>query len=360
MLNHSIANYKFHIVISLLIAVASYETFLRLLSVTGGHEAQGISIGGVLFVVTSLLLGIYAYANSSLLKGAYVNIIISYSLCFIILCLIRDRASSIYIISNVLWCLAAIGGYIIGKKNCSSNSSSVAVKWISVPLVILLASAIPQTFKFISMSEVSDCFFICSIFIPLCVLIKPKNLRILILVFLISLCIISLKRTLIITSLLTIVLYLYHMKGAQSYMIKTIILVLILLSTAIFFQLDETLMGSILSRFQSISEDGGSGRNEIYQKIMHDIWWNFSTMDVLFGKGHSSVSRLLGLNAHSDVLQLLHSFGITALFIYLMLTIHMIKTQYRYSHMVKHNSDLILASSVSILNFILKSATYRV
>lgn len=75
---------------------------------------------------------------------------------------------------------------------------------------------------------------------------------------------------------------------------------------------------TIFDRINSISEDGGSGRTEIYE----EVWNSFkdsSFLQKLFGHGFNSVSltSLVGTSAHNDFLEVLYDYGIVGLVIYL-------------------------------------------
>ena len=109
-----------------------------------------------------------------------------------------------------------------------------------------------------------------------------------------------------------VLFFLKTKRGKES--LALVILFVIIFS---FSPLSKDIIANTSDRFLSIGEDGGSGRNTLYFQIWTDISSNYSTQDILVGKGFSSVSHLVGMDAHMDILQILHSLGFIGLIIYL-------------------------------------------
>ena len=75
---------------------------------------------------------------------------------------------------------------------------------------------------------------------------------------------------------------------------------------------------TVTFRFNQLEEDGGSGRNIIYERIFYSFQqseWN----EKLFGQGYQSVVNINnGALAHNDLLQLLYDFGVVGVGLFLM------------------------------------------
>ena len=76
---------------------------------------------------------------------------------------------------------------------------------------------------------------------------------------------------------------------------------------------------NILQRFMEISEDGGSGRIQIWDRV-YLSYSSGSIFERLFGQGYQSVTRLMltgrAILAHNDYLEILHDYGIIGLVLF--------------------------------------------
>ena len=76
---------------------------------------------------------------------------------------------------------------------------------------------------------------------------------------------------------------------------------------------------NILQRFMEISEDGGSGRIQIWYRV-YLSYSSGSIFERLFGQGYQSVTRLMltgrAILAHNDYLEILHDYGIIGLVLF--------------------------------------------
>ena len=120
-----------------------------------------------------------------------------------------------------------------------------------------------------------------------------------------------------------------------------------------FSPLSKDIIANTSDRFLSIGEDGGSGRNTLYFQIWTDISSNYSTQDILVGKGFSSVSHLVGMDAHMDILQILHSLGFIGLIIYLTIYIIILYKLKMYKNIVDYNDHLGLITFITFICFVI-------
>lgn len=118
------------------------------------------------------------------------------------------------------------------------------------------------------------------------------------------------------------------------------------------------------ARFQSLGEDGGSGRDIIYGRYLH----HFINSDIIYQTfGHGLYAGLIGKGrqfafmnkiAHSDWLEILYDFGVVGIVIFILIHIDIFR-QIRGSRNVKDNDYymLIITSVVFVIRSLI-SATF--
>ena len=76
---------------------------------------------------------------------------------------------------------------------------------------------------------------------------------------------------------------------------------------------------NVLQRFMEISEDGGSGRIQIWGRV-YLSYASGSIFERLFGQGYQSVTSLMltgrAILAHNDYLEILHDYGIIGIVLF--------------------------------------------
>ena len=128
--------------------------------------------------------------------------------------------------------------------------------------------------------------------------------------------------------LLVIVCGLFLSQIAEYHMAKTLkkkwkkMLTIVAISVAAVIAmvfLVQTFNLNILQRFMGISEDGGSGRIQIWDRV-YLSYSSGSIFERLFGQGYQSVTRLMltgrAILAHNDYLEILHDYGIIGLVLF--------------------------------------------
>lgn len=116
--------------------------------------------------------------------------------------------------------------------------------------------------------------------------------------------------------------------------ILSVIVIAGLIYMFVFF---DELTGNILSvRFQSLEDDGGSGRMDIYSVVWSHIKQS-SFFELLFGHGWDAVRQNCGMeaSAHNDFLEVLYDFGIVVFLLYVAFFIEYFKVALR---MIKKRS----------------------
>lgn len=114
----------------------------------------------------------------------------------------------------------------------------------------------------------------------------------------------------------------------------------------------------ILSRFESIEEDRGSNRLDIYAKVFSEIK-ELNFFDMLLGKGFNGVflASSLSTSAHNDFLEVFYDFGIVGFFCYIVFIIKIISFNIP---LFRSNSPFALSYLSSTIIFLVFSVTSHV
>lgn len=192
--------------------------------------------------------------------------------------------------------------------------------------------------------------------IPAITTLKGKN-KYLFFIITVICSIIAGKRTGMITCILAIVLYILMIGKNFSSKIKTIIFGSILLVGA-YLALNQIMgkeIDTIVERFESIEEDDGSGRGELFSNIYNEITSNENFNSFVFGKGHNEVINSKssnGFSAHNEFLEVAYDYGIIGLTIFLFIFVAIYKIYRRANeHQYK------VATFLSFVIFIIFSFT---
>lgn len=167
--------------------------------------------------------------------------------------------------------------------------------------------------------------------LPLLLLTKSKIIKCVSVSLVILICFLSLKRSaVIVISVITLMFLWFDILKGEKKILTFLLFVFVFFimyvyaDKSMFFERYEMLM----TRLDSLSEDGGSGRTYILERF-----WNYDINDLkqypysIFGKGFASVNNkypdLIAL--HNDWLEMFYSFGISGLIIMLAFFIQLIK-----------------------------------
>ena len=225
--------------------------------------------------------------------------------------------------------------------------------------------------------------YYCIAMLPLIFIYSGKSKKYLIYIV-IAAAILSAKRTGMITCCSVLLLYYFTKEKNIINKIKSISSFVILALLAYF--LASYLIGDqlalIIERFNNISEDGGSGRDTVFEKVFTFIL-NSSETELFFGHGYNTVVETsIGYSAHNDFLEVTYDYGLIGLIIYLSIYISLfskikhIKSQnYRsayicsliiflinstFSHMILFpNSIIVLCSFWGITDGYISSYKYK-
>jgi len=194
--------------------------------------------------------------------------------------------------------------------------------------------------------------------LPLLLCIKNKAINIISLIVTLFVVFTSLKRGGIIAFAFGLISYLYtkYISLSKSYSKNKLInIIIFLLALGMMFILIKYINnytdGVMLERFNSISDDEGSGRIDIWKRVITLISQS-SFIGLLLGHGWDAVYSNMGISSHNDFLEILYDFGLFGIMLYM----HMIYKIAKYlKYLIRTKSEYapILACSLSI--FIINS-----
>lgn len=113
----------------------------------------------------------------------------------------------------------------------------------------------------------------------------------------------------------------YHMAKTLKKKWKKLLAIVVISMAAVIAMvfLVQTFNLNVLQRFMEISEDGGSGRIQIWGRV-YLSYASGSIFERLFGQGYQSVTSLMltgrAILAHNDYLEILHDYGIIGIVLF--------------------------------------------
>ena len=139
---------------------------------------------------------------------------------------------------------------------------------------------------------------------------------------------------------------------------KLIWFIVIVVVLFIVLMIVDNAMGNILTtRLANISEDGGSGRDQVWETTWYMIK---TTLDeqIIFGHGFNAVlnDSPLGLSAHNDFLEMLYNYGIVGFIPYIVLHFSLIK--YLFKAIKAHDKRSPVIAFAYVMFFILSMISH--
>lgn len=169
------------------------------------------------------------------------------------------------------------------------------------------------------LSRQNNAFYHVLMPLPLLFLFKNKLIKIAALILAFAICVLSVKRSAIIAiSLISLVfIYYNYIKGEkkiQSYFIIIVVLLVVINMFDLFIVFER--FNVLSERFDSIQDDGGSGRVAILERFFkQDIYDLFKFPEILIGNGYSGYNNKYPAldSSHNDWTETLYSFGVLGL-----------------------------------------------
>lgn len=241
-------------------------------------------------------------------------------------------------------------------------SKTNEVKLVLITLLILLIVLLLEyvrTYNFINELTSKDVVTNSSYFIiytlPFILLLKNKNLRILLFFVIMAVSMSSIKRGGTISVAISFLTYLYlenksNKKNNVSFLPFFLTLISFYLIYVIFLKNGGN---AILTRFSSILDDGGSGRLDIWKCVI-DLIASSNIIELLIGHGWDAVVRdtPFHLSAHNDALEIIYNFGILTFVLYFSFHIVYVKS---VSRLVRCKSIYAAPLAISYVLFFVSS-----
>ena len=274
------------------ISLGYYPVFFLLLYKRKSFKTNGLFISLLIYATMAMLISIPTILTGSMnINSLYNLFMVPYSVV-------------------VLYCF-----YL------ASDDSVIPQRIIIIAFIICLIINLYNVIRFkIGGAEralASDIYFSLTLF-PFCLLIvKNKMIKITCIVGMFLAAFISAKRTAFIAFVISIILYVIvveHNKGSGAFRILKLLLVLLGVLLFLYYvseYIDTYYNLGLYKRLNGLQEDGGGGRQGIYEQIftayLESPWYN-----KLFGHGMFETLNLCGFMAHDDFLEVLYDYGIIA------------------------------------------------
>lgn len=319
--------------ISILVAIACISSFYKLLFAGEGADT-GSNLSSLAYILVVGLGAIIIKKKLSTLQSLFTTILIMYMFYFGI---------NYFLISNEIplpftfayqniWCLIGIIAYSIGRSLDVENIYKIAnlLVFTVLPFITIFSFSVPESNGVGELLAGRDAYFLCIILLLWSLLMRFK-FKLIVISIIFLLCIISLKRSVIIIAFFTILICLFNYitDKNNSFLKRCLTFIAIIASISYLVYNSTDLSIDIIDRFKALEDDGGSGRENIYAAVGNDIK-RFYFHEFIFGKGLSSVYKLIGIQAHNDFLQIMHSLGIIGILIYISLYLCCIRKIYLY------------------------------
>ena len=265
-----------------------------------GRNCRHLSISGVDVILAGMVLWncLITYVNGGLNVTTFIDI--------------------------ALWPLVFICSEKWGKEIIFSDSIRKPLICISFAVI---AFSIPNLFtRYTGLDRAGyavGAVYSVLMLLPFLLTLKKDNLQKVLIAGVVLVALVSSKRTALLSTVLALVCYflfdaIISNKRERAKKILKMIGLCIFLG-AVMYLVIQKLNLDILDRLNSITEDGGSGRDEIWESVI----WGFENSPLsqkLFGHGYHSVAALRGRGqlAHNDYLEILYDYGVVGIFFTMM------------------------------------------
>lgn len=294
------------------------------LKVIRGSDTESTARGGIWNYISLLYYPVFLFLFLQK-SGFRIKSVFLLALCYLFFALTATFANfdfhlnvnSIYKLLMVPYPLIVFFSFYLAAEESISCEKIILFGYAACLLVNLYSYA-GASFRGEDLFVKSDIYFSLGLFPFALQFLKRKSTRIAVIAVQFFAVFLSDKRTALISFAIALIIYFlinsYVKNGNFLNTLGTIFLVaigvLIFYNLAIF--IDNKLGLEVISRLLRISEDGGSGRVNIY----NSVWIAFQESAVseqLFGHGLNATASVAGAGkAHSDFFQILYDYGVFA------------------------------------------------
>lgn len=350
----SVVNHAFWVFVIVMLEAMTTIMAMNNMFYTFAESAQSNS-AVMLYLLLGVLGGIFVlFYCRNVFASKYVLSLLLFLCYFLLNSLFVASGGYNRILNNCTWVVIAIIGFAIGYKNADLKAVNRISSWViavSLPLLCLLVFL--YSWQDVGGALVSkDAFFILTFVLPWGFLMKKNKWQMVILLIFLLLGILSMKRTIIIVMVLSIAVWAnWLLKESNVGLFKRLLIGIICFVFLLSWGKNSLVGEMIYGRFADLGTDGGSGRDIIYGRVFNDMS-NYNFIDIILGKGRDSVTRLLGVDAHMDLLQIAHSLGLIGLGIYLLIYYRCLRLGTKYSQVKNANKQLYHAAFLTFSIFV--------
>lgn len=257
--------------------------------------------------------------------------------------------------------MVLVSFFSIGKKRpIKTHSEILSISFIVISGVLFFAMR-SYLVRIGAVGALADVYYIVAL-LPLMFVYTPQKFAII--PFLIAMVCVAMtgKRGAFVALMAVFAIYFVfpnnNAKSKNSNLIIRIIALLVL-SAFVYYVLVRFVWRynlSIFDRFDTLEEDGGSGRLSRWKRIITFIDSDATVFHFLFGHGSNYTLKMIGGHAHNDFLEFLMDYGLFALILYVSFFVslfkeglRMYKAKYRYSR--EYMCSVIIAFCMASYSF---------
>ena len=315
-----------------------YNNLVYKFNVEGG-------ITGYISIMCLLLIeGICVFYSLRYIKQIFSNkinaVILLWAIYAVLVTLLTSEDLFLDIRSVLWWPSVYFVFYSIARYDYSEKVINILIKYI-IPLLYILTVIIYFSFRRFSLEtnvgafEADNSVFFVLALLPF-VFLLSKRYKYIFLILAIAAAFYSFKRSAALYTAIIIVISLYfdfwyHKKIS---LFKTVIITIILVIGLVYglTYLNNSTDGFLLSRFENISDDGGSGRIDIWKDTLNKFKASGIELQIA-GHGFNAVIKASPFSAHNDFLEMLYDFGIIGLSLYILFIILMVFCILKYKNL---------------------------
>lgn len=270
---------------------------------------------------------------------------------------------------SIMWVAVFFICYKIGYSNIDMVDNLKKIVWL-IPVFFLLFIQVKNYFL-INSDDValkSTTYYPLFMF-PFVTMIENKWKQYIFMFLILLTILFSVKRTGLLVFLILLCTYYYIKYISQASFVKKVgyLLFSVLLGSVLlvlFSMLVESLNIGIIDRLMNMKDDGGSGRDIVWEHTISMIEKS-DILELLFGHGFNMVmyDSVLELSAHCDYLEVVYDYGIVGSFIYLLFYIKLFKyyrfiKRYHPEWRIPFILSFILVFSFSLTSHLIIYPTY--
>lgn len=314
----------------------------------------------IIMISISFLL-LFININSTIKLPKIIKYSLYWGLFSLFAIFINNRSSVSELVFNImdviLWIGVLITTYYFAVNEHKSNYICyimlITTAYLSIRYFNNKHSGMIHTF-----SSVNSVYYIL-LALPILLMMKNNLLKNSSIILVTISAMISQKRTALIALAVSLIIYFamssFIERKKNSRKIYNVILLLITVIVIIYFYsyIANQLNFDFVDRFESLTVDGGSGRNVIYRTVI-DMQFDSNIFEWFIGHGYNAVliNTPFSLSAHNDFLELLYDYGIIALILYFRIIFALVSYNIK---LIKNKSDNSAPFTVSLVIFIIMS-----